>query len=279
MNCEQKLDYESKLNDCFLEDCVVLRNYALSDTLWRLDLRSDLIAPRVLPGQFVHLCVSASPSDCVFGHLLRRPLSVYFANNDTISLIYQLVGRGTRSLICVSAGSRLSVLGPIGSCWSVPALKDNSCGRALLVGGGIGTAALHLLARQLTQTHVVDFVVGAANASMLVCNEDLLLCGEKLRLHIATDDGSAGHHGFTIDLLPELVNNNKYHYLATCGPEIMQRKVAALAKSTGIYCDVSLERRMACGIGACLSCSVDTIYGKKRACVDGPVFNAEEILW
>jgi dihydroorotate dehydrogenase electron transfer subunit len=98
-------------------------------------------------------------------------------------------------------------------------------------------------------------------------------------LHLVTDDGSVGRKGFTTDIARELLATGGFDYLATCGPEPMQRILADLAYAAGTPCEVSLERRMACGIGACLSCVVDTTEGKKRACVNGPVFDAREVLW
>ncbi len=97
--------------------------------------------------------------------------------------------------------------------------------------------------------------------------------------HFATDDGSRGYHGFTTDLLPELLSTYDFDYIATCGPEAMQKRVAELAFRADIFCEVSLERRMACGIGSCLGCVVETTQGRKRACADGPVFNALEVCW
>jgi dihydroorotate dehydrogenase electron transfer subunit len=124
-----------------------------------------------------------------------------------------------------------------------------------------------------------EVVLGAQRAEMLLARDSLIAYVGETGLHSSTDDGSAGRKGLSCDLMRELLEAEDFDYIATCGPEPMQRRVVELAAAAGIACEVSLERRMACGIGACLSCAVTTRAGTRRACVDGPVFDAEELLW
>ncbi|MDR0308307.1 MAG: dihydroorotate dehydrogenase electron transfer subunit [Coriobacteriales bacterium] len=272
-----------------VEDAIVDSNWQLAGDLWQLVLRSKSIPKQIEPGQFVHLRLGEKSE-----HILRRPLSVHdvFAdqngNFEYLSLVYQVVGEGTDYLTTFSKGDTLNLIGPLGRGWQ-PARGINS---ALLVGGGVGWVPLALLAGSLTAMGVeVHCLIGARNAEYY----DALAGGadfrpyalrdtqgadtEKFFEHVATDDGSAGHHGFNTDLLEGLLAKYNFDYVATCGPEPMQSKVAAAAMAREIDCDVSLERRMACGVGACLSCAVDTVDGSKRACVDGPVFKAQEVVW
>lgn len=123
---------------------------------------------------------------------------------------------------------------------------------------------------------------GPANTEGTACAGDADACASRtvaLHEHWATDDGSRGHHGFNTELLPELFGAYEFDYLATCGPEPMQRKAVEVAADAEVPIEVSLERRMACGIGACLSCVADTTEGRKRVCVDGPVFNGRDVSW
>ena len=260
-----------------LQDAQVQSNKRLTGDLWQLVVNAPAIAQTVQPGQFVHVLLNDKPQ-----HILRRPLSVHGVlpaagggtQAEQLSLLYQVVGAGTLSLTTCKPGDFLSLLGPVGNGWHVP-LKAR---RILLVGGGVGLAPLTMLAeaeeRRGTEVHAL---IGARNEDYLL----MLSCGLAAGCirHFATDDGSMGYHGFNTDLLDGLFDELGFDYVATCGPEPMQRIVAGKAAARGIACEVSLERRMACGLGACLSCVVDTVGGKKRACVDGPVFDAREVCW
>jgi dihydroorotate dehydrogenase electron transfer subunit len=210
-------------------------------------------------------------------HILRRPFSVYAAEagNGQIQLLYQTVGQGTSYLTSLSAGTELDLIGPVGRGWQPPTEAQ----KVLLIGGGLGVAPLYLLTAAFSADVELHVVMGAQNADMLICRLPYLTYVSTERLHITTDDGSVGLHGFTTTVAKELLAQGGFDYIATCGPEPMQRIIAEMAAEAGVFCEVSLERRMACGLGACLSCRVDTIVGSKRACVDGPVFNATEVIW
>ena len=244
--------------------------------VWQLRLSAPDIAARVQPGQFIHLQIPGFAQ-----HILRRPFSIYDANAATgeIDIVYQLVGVGSRQMTQLSTGDdRVSLIGPIGRGWHPPAAAR----RLLLVGGGVGIAPLYLLAKQLIekgQGGAVEVVIGAQNTNMIVCKHDIAGLLPSGSLHITTDDGSEGICGFTTAATEPLLATGSFDYLACCGPEPMQKATAALATQYALACEVSLERRMACGIGACLSCVVPTSRGSKRACVDGPVFNAQELMW
>ncbi len=245
---------------------------AVGPRLHVMELRVPEIARAVKPGQFVHVRVPGLDQ-----HLLRRPFSVYARDvaYGSIELLYQTVGVGTERLAKLPIGAELDVMGPIGRGWRVP----EADGRVLLVGGGVGAAPLYLFCEQLVEAgREVDVVLGAQTAAALVC------CGRYEALlgrgvSCSTDDGSFGRAGFCTSLVDEALATGAYGFVAVCGPEPLMRIVAASCAAAGIACAVSLERRMACGVGACLSCTVDTKAGKRRACVDGPVFDAAEVVW
>jgi dihydroorotate dehydrogenase electron transfer subunit len=245
-----------------------LQNRALTTDLFQLTLDAPAIAATLAPGQFVHLRLP-NPA-----HVLRRPFSVSAANPEagTLDIVYQVVGAGTAELSGVTRGASLDVLGPLGRGWRPPVGTRH----ALLVGGGVGAAPLLPLAQSLP---AADVVLGAQTAARLVGHADFAGRVGADHVYITTDDGSAGQPGFATDVTRDLLAAHPYDYVATCGPEPMQRLVAALARAADVPCQVSLERRMACGVGVCLSCVVTTTTGRARACAEGPVFDAAEVAW
>jgi dihydroorotate dehydrogenase electron transfer subunit len=253
-----------------LERVKVLSNERITQGVGLVVLSAPRIAASVLPGQFVHLRV-ATGADII----LRRPFSVHRASGDRIEILYQILGEGTLRLAERLRGDEsMDALGPLGRGWRIP----EGARRALLVAGGLGAAPLGMLAEQLAERGVAVVVAqGAPTASRLVARE--LFERVARRVEIATDDGSEGARGFVIGPVDKLLDSEKFDVVFTCGPEPMQRAVARMAADAGVECQVSLERLMACGIGACLSCVVKTRDGLRRACVDGPVFDAEEVVW
>jgi len=252
-----------------LENVEVLENDRLTAGIGLLTLRAPRTARTVRPGQFVHLRIAQGTD-----FILRRPFSVHRAVGERIEILYQVLGRGTHSLAEAAPGATMDLLGPLGTGWGIP----DGLTHALLVGGGLGAAPLGMLAEELADAGVaVTVALGAPS------RERLLALGvfdrTARRVEVATDDGSAGQHGFVTSVTERLLADDRFDVVYTCGPEPMSRIVVAQAASHGIPCQVSLERLMACGIGACLSCVCSTKDGHVRACVDGPVFDGEEVLW
>jgi len=252
-----------------LERVEVLRNERVAQGVGLLVLRSPRIAAGVEPGQFVHLRVATGAD-----FLLRRPFSVHRVAGDAIEILYQVLGRGTRELSLRNPGEVMDAIGPLGSGWRVPA----GAAHALLVAGGLGAAPLGMLAERLAQRGIaVSVAQGAPSAERLVARD--LFESVARRVEVATDDGSAGERGFITVVSERLIEHDRPDVVYVCGPEVMARAVAEQAARASVACQVSLERLMACGVGACLSCVVTTSTGRKRACVDGPVFDAEEVCW
>jgi dihydroorotate dehydrogenase electron transfer subunit len=252
-----------------LERVEVVRNDRVAEGVGLLVLRSPRVARTVQAGQFVHLRIAAGAA-----FLLRRPFSVHRAADETVEILYQVLGPGTRELSGKQPGDEMDAIGPLGHGWQVP----EGASHALLVAGGLGAAPLGMLAEDLAARSVaVSVAQGAPTAERLVARglfEDVAR-----RIEVATDDGSAGERGLVTDVSGRLLAEDRPDVVFVCGPEPMERAVAAQAAAAGVPCQVSLERLMACGIGACLSCVVTTTSGRKRACVDGPVFDAEEVCW
>lgn len=258
------------------ETARILSNEYAGPRLHLMTLEAPQIAASIEPGQFVHMKVPRMEA-----HILRRPFSVYARDVDagTIDVLYQVVGFGTDHMTGLAAGEECELIGPVGATWNPPVE-----GRCLLVGGGVGAAPLFMLCERIAASEAsVDVVLGAQTKDALVCRERYaaLLGGEP---RCATDDGTYGRAGFCTSLVEEALaaaseEGSPYDYVAVCGPEPLMKIVAGLAADAGVRCEVSMEKRMACGIGACLSCVVDTVDGKKRACVDGPVFDARKVVW
>lgn len=245
----------------------------LSPGYFQLQMHAPEIAAAAWPGQFLQIRV-AEPG--VVDPLLARPISIQQVQPDTgeISVIFKVVGRGTARLAGLHDGSTLCVLGPIGNGFHIP-----DAARAIaLVAGGVGMPPLFFLAETLRRAR--------REVSILCCfggrsAADLLLLPQWEALNVtmllATDDGSRGHHGLVTTLLRSQLAAHPIDFLAACGPRPMLRAVQRLAQDLGIAGQLSLEARMACGIGACLGCVCATVAGNRRVCVDGPVFPLDEV--
>ena len=256
------------------ETGAILANEQVADGIWCMGIQAPGIAAAAAPGQFVHVRAAKAPVQ-----FLRMPFAVYDAHDDgRVDICYQVVGAGTAQLSELAPGQQLDLIGPIGTGWQVPAGTK----RALLVGGGVGTPALALLARGLAEGGVaLDCVIGAQTAGKLCCIEHLSRAARASggSVHVTTDDGSAGTHGFVTAVSDGLIASGAYDYVAVCGPAPMMASAVRPALATDAVVQVSAERLMACGVGACLSCVVETTHGRRRCCVDGPVFDARELVW
>lgn len=199
---------------------------------------------------------------------LMRPISVFQVEDGYLWFMYRTVGTGTRRMSELKNGDRIRLLGPCGNGYPCEELK----GRVALVGGGVGIPPLCHTAEVLHRNGLtVDAYLGFRDELFAVGDIELW-CTD---MFISTEYGEEGYKGFVTDLLkPE-----RYDVVLTCGPEVMMRKVAAMCADANVTCYCSLEHRMACGIGACLGCSIRTKNGMKRVCKDGPVFRSTDLMW
>ena len=230
--------------------------------IFRLEISAQELSKIARAGQFVQVKISDE-------FTLRRPLGIASAKNGVVKIFYRINGRGTKFLSTKKSGEHLNILGALGN-----GFNTNVDGRILLVGGGMGLAPLLSVAEKLS---AADVLIGGKNsAEVNFWIKEFQ--SEVGKIFITTDDGSRGSKGFVTSLLPEVLEYENFSAIYTCGPEIMMRGVAKIAAENNLPCYVSLERRMACGLGACLSCSIDTASGRKKVCKDGPVFDAAEIF-
>lgn len=247
----------------------VISNDRICEGVGLLVVEAPSCAAIIAPGQFVHLRIS---TDSV--RILRRPFSVFRAQAGRLEILYQVVGAGTRELAEKTVGdTSMDLIGPLGHGWAIP----SNVTHALLVTGGLGAAPLGMLAERLAERGVAVVVAMGAPCGERLLGRDVFDRVAR-RVETATDDGSCGEQTFVTTVSGRLLAGERFDAVFTCGPEIMQRKVAEQAAAAGVPCQVSLERLMACGVGACLSCVVSTRSGQKRACVDGPVFDAVEVF-
>ena len=225
----------------------------------------DLVSGAV-PGQFVHVRLP--------GFLLRRPISICEMAKGRLRLVFQIRGAGTEQMAAMEPGSMVDLLGPLGRGFGLTAPGD----RAVLVGGGIGTPPMLPLAQHYDGAAVF---LGFRDADSIMLREDFRQADAILTL--TTDDGSAGIPGFVTGPLERYLKSEGADILFACGPMGLLKNVQALALKYNIPAQLSLEERMACGVGACLGCAVPirTAAGEvyRHVCKDGPVFKAEEVVF
>ena len=244
----------------------IQENRAVNPGVFQLVLHSPDIAKEAMPGQFVMLGVNRTHDP-----LLKRPYSIAGAEKDTgnIKIIYRVVGRGTEALADKQPGEKLEIIGPLGHGFEL-------CGKkTLLIGGGMGMAPL-LFAAQSIYPEPVEVLAGGRTKDELFWENLFQPCCH--RMHITTDDGTLGARGTCVDLLPQVIKRESFDLILTCGPTPMLKSVAAYALEQKIPCQVSLEQHMACGFGACLTCTCAAKDGGNvQVCKHGPVFKAEEV--
>ena len=257
-----------------LHDAEVLVHAPAGRGFNRLVLKAPVAASTALPGQFLMLRVSDN-----LDPLLSRPFGISSViSKKNIEIFYRIVGRGTALLSRIEAGRSLAFLGPIGNGFPLP----DGDATPVLIAGGSGFPPLHFLAQRLRSgSHVF---IGSRNRGCLPPPGVVRSFREAAaRVHIATEDGSMGVEGTTIDILNAFLSRmEKKHQIVlyACGPHAMLAAVSSVASQHAIPCFVSLEERMACGVGACMGCSTGLrAGGYKRICKEGPVFDSREISW
>jgi len=251
----------------------IVSNNHETDLYFRLVARAPQIAPLVQPGQFAHVRISPMKDA-----LLRRPFSIYQVSEDTFSILYKVVGKGTEVLSRMDPGETLSVIAPLGRGFNAPLASDP---QPLLVAGGYGMAAMYLLAQRSGRPGVV-FVGGRRRADIL-CEREFQALGWEAR--VATDDGSYGEKGMVTQPLAAHLRGgaNDGCKLFACGPAPMLRAVAKLAAEFGLPAELSMDERMCCGVGVCLTCVIRVKSGDgweyQRTCTEGPVFDSRKVEW
>ena len=236
----------------------ILTNTPLTSSVYKMTLRGDTSAITA-PGQFVEIALP--------GKFLRRPISVCDWAENSLTLIYKVVGHGTEQMAALPAGTRLDVLTGLGNGYDTTLSGENP----VLVGGGVGVPPLYALCKKLiAEGKKPRVILGFNKESEIFLKQEFEALG--IPTHIATADGSCGTKGFVTDVLKNL----HYSYFYSCGPMPMFRAMEAVVATSGQY---SFEERMGCGFGACMGCSIQTKSGARRVCKDGPVFIREEVFY
>ncbi|MBQ3529139.1 MAG: dihydroorotate dehydrogenase electron transfer subunit [Oscillospiraceae bacterium] len=236
----------------------IVSNKPLTDSVFQMVLQGDTTAITA-PGQFVNLKLE--------GLYLRRPISVCDLNGDKLTIVYKAVGNGTVQMSRMQAGERLDVLTGLGNGYDLSLSGDNP----VLLGGGVGVPPMYLLAKELLkQGKKVSVILGFNTKSEIFYEQEFKKLG--CAVTVTTVDGSYGIKGFVTTALEAM----DYSYFYTCGPEPMLKAVYKASATSG---QMSFEKRMGCGFGACMGCSCKTLTGYKRICKEGPVMKKEEILW
>ena len=236
----------------------IVSNEALTDSVYKMVLAGDTSAITAA-GQFVNIQLE--------GKFLRRPISVCDYSDETLTIVYKVVGKGTEQMSVMSAGEQLDILTGLGNGYDLSLSGD----KPVLLGGGVGVPPMYNLAKKLiAEGKTVTVILGFNTKAEVFYEDEFKALGCKVI--VATADGSHGVQGFATTPLADI----DYTYFYTCGPEPMLK---AVYKATNTSGQMSFEERMGCGFGACMGCSCKTLTGYKRICKEGPVMKKEEILW
>ena len=237
----------------------IVSNTALTDAVYKMVLEGDTSAITNC-GQFVNIQLK--------GFFLRRPISVCDYDENTLTILYKVVGKGTEAMSKMTPNHKLDVLTGLGNGYDTSVSGE----KPLLIGGGVGVPPMYRLAKNLVAEGKKPVVIlGFNTAAEVFYKEEFEKLG--VEVHVATADGSVGTKGFVTDVVKTIPD---YTYFYTCGPEPMLKALSDVTTTSG---QLSFEERMGCGFGACMGCSCQTKYGNKRICKDGPVLVKEEIIW
>jgi dihydroorotate dehydrogenase electron transfer subunit len=245
---------------------IITEKKAIAKGIFDLTVSCPEIAALAEPGQFAQVAAD--------GFFLRRPISICDIDKQagTIRLVFEVRGKGTDKISELNRGDLIDIIAPLGNGFSVLEGK-----KAICIGGGIGTPPMLGIAKKYGSAAQV--ISGFRTAAVSILQEDFAAAGCKTTL--CTDDGTAGIHGFVTEPLKTALENEKPDIIYACGPMPMLKNIVALADSYGVKTEVSLEQRMACGVGACLVCVCKTVKDGKQllshVCKDGPVFDGKEV--
>ncbi|MDR0445799.1 MAG: dihydroorotate dehydrogenase electron transfer subunit [Oscillospiraceae bacterium] len=237
----------------------------LASGVFAITFDAPELARAATPGQFVHI-------KCGHSRPLRRPFGICDVRGDMLTVAFEVRGDGTRWLAVSEPGRRVDINGPLGHGFS------NPDGDILLVGGGLGAAPLLFAARRARGR--VSAILGFRSDANAILREEFdSVCED---VFVATEDGSSGLRGTVVPPLEELMKTKRFSAVLACGPRPMLRAVADISESAGVKCEISLEERMGCGVGACLVCVCETqsddVTKMSRVCRDGPVFDSREVV-
>ncbi len=247
----------------------VVSNKRICPRFYCLALDANPIAKTIKPGQFIHIKTSETLIP-----FFRRPFSVYRAKKY-IEVLYEPVGLGTKTLATRKSGEILDVLGPLGNHFTLP---PKGTKQVVMIGGGIGVAPFLMLSDALAKKgYELILLYGGRTKGHVLNFKEFKKNGCKI--YVATDDGSMGVKGYVSQLFSKINPDPKTTVLYTCGPHAMMVAVQKFAKAHKLFCEAACEETMACGLGACLGCSIKTTKGFKTTCYDGPIFDIKEVIF
>ena len=261
----------------FREEIRVISNKEISEGIYETIFKSSSISSVALPGQFINILPNHS-----WSQVMRRPMSIASQRNNQISIIYKPIGDGTKIMANWKKGDIIDVIGPLGNYWS-----NYKQTFPILIGGGVGIAPILNFHNYLAEENINHILIMGARNN----REHFLHHTPDKNIIMSTDDGSLGIKGNVVDAMKfifrskKLATNNK---LFSCGPPKMMESVKTYALDNNIPCDLALETIMACGIGICQGCTIEKHVPDSNkhsyrnrfslACIDGPIFNAKEIV-
>ncbi len=248
--------------------CPIVKKRQLTPTIFDFTLSCPQMAQQAQPGQFLHVKVD--------GFSLRRPISICRIGKEesTLRMVFEVRGEGTAALSQLREGDQVDLIGPLGN--GFPLLSPDK--KVVVVGGGIGVPPMLETAARYGSNATA--IIGFRNQGAVILEDEFRALGCDTRL--ATDDGSAGFHGFVTQLLDQRLQEGKPDLICACGPAGMLKGVVKLAQEAQVPCKISLEERMGCGVGACLVCACKTVKDGREifshVCKDGPVFDGNEVV-
>lgn len=244
--------------------CKLIKKIQIAEGIFDFTIESSEIAQKTQCGQFLHI-------DCGGKTFLRRPISICDVDETSVRFIFEVKGEGTKELSQRCVGEVIDVLGPLGHGFEVKEEYKN----AVIIGGGIGVFPLFNLAKKIK----ADVFLGFRNKDRVVMEEEFSAISKSVT--VGTDDGSYGYNGYIASKMEEYIDQNQCDVIYCCGPMPMLKAVKKIAEDKGIVCQLSLEQRMGCGIGACLVCTCESNHEgmdkQLRVCKNGPVFYSTEV--
>ena len=248
------------------EKCRLIKRTEIVPGIFDFTVESEKIAAETQCGQFLHI-------NCGDKTFLRRPISICDAENGHVRFIFEVKGEGTTELSQKNEGDYIDILGPLGHGFEIKDKYRNP----LIIGGGIGVFPLYKLAKELGGK--ANVFLGFRDKSRVVMEQEFTDISKMCI--VGTDDGSYGYQGYVANAMEFFIQNNPCDVIFSCGPMPMLKAIKAIAEKNGIECQLSLEQRMGCGIGACLVCACETIFEGTnkymRVCKNGPVFDSKVV--
>ncbi len=252
----------------FLNDVKILENREIGkdNYLLRVKMNDKCTVPKA--GQFYLL-------KCRDGaKILKRAISLHYIDEDKriLEFVYKITGKGTKEISEYKKDEYINIQGPLGTGFDT-GIRDKT---AVVIGGGIGIAPLKQLIQSIKNCNRIVFIAGGRDIEALKILDNF--DNENIELKICSDDGSIGKKAFVTELLKSFLEKEPADIIYTCGPHIMMEKIVEIAEKNNVQCEVSMEERMACGVKACVGCSIKTAEGMKKVCHDGPIFNSKIII-